>query len=104
MPVDNWLILAYIMIFSSVILCGLLPMILRLYNAHRRFHRYDLERRAIAYSCPNAFLRSQSIYSDVQVDIADLPTDYPSSYARIDSHEHPNIYEQIPFIDEDTSV
>jgi hypothetical protein len=93
MPTDDWLIFAYIMLFSSVILCGLFPMIFRLFNARRRFYRYTLERLAIEYSCPDAFLTSQSIYNDVQVDISDVQT-----FQAIDP------YEQIPFIDDDTSV
>jgi hypothetical protein len=87
MPIDYWLIFAYIMIFTSVIVCGIFPMILRLFNARRRFHQYDLERQAIEYSFPHAFLTSQSIYSDVQFD------------------NHPDYsHEQIPYIDEDTSI
>jgi hypothetical protein len=92
MPTDEWLILAYIMIFSSVILCGLLPMIYRLVHARRRFHRYNTERQLIEYSCPYALLTSQSIYSDVQSDESDLH--------QLDSP----IYAQIPFIDDDISV
>lgn len=42
MPIDDWLIFAYVMIFSSVVFCGILPMIFRLIN--------DRERQAIAYS------------------------------------------------------
>jgi Gpi18-like mannosyltransferase len=89
MLIDDWLIFAYIMIFSSVILCGFLPIIFRLYNARRRFHRYDLERQAIKYT----FLTLESIYSDVQIDTSDIQkADY------LDFHE------QIPYIDEDTST
>jgi hypothetical protein len=84
MPIDDWLVFAYIIIFTSVILCGIFPMILRLRNDRRRSHLYDLERQTIAYSCPHTFLTSQSIYSDI---------------------DHPDFQtEQIPYIDEDTSI
>ena len=97
MVIDEWLILAYIMLFSSIILCGILPIIIRLLTARRRFNRYQLERQAIEYSCPHAFLTRQSIYSDVQIDISDIE---PQSLQRINSHEQPTIYTQIPFIDD----
>ena len=42
--------LAYAMLFSSVIVCGLLPMVLRLLNARQRFHRNDLERQTMLHS------------------------------------------------------
>jgi hypothetical protein len=100
MPTDEWIILAYIMIFSSVILCGLLPMIFRLHNARQRFHRYDLERQAIEYSCPYAFLTLKSIYSDVQVDTSDIHNDIHP----VNSNEQSTLYTQIPFIDVDTPV
>jgi len=99
MPTDDWLIFAYIMIFSSVILCGLLPMIFRLYNDRRYFYRYNLERQSIEYSYPHAFLTLQSIYSDVQLDISDI---HNNNYQ--DFHEQSIIYAQIPFIDDDTSI
>jgi hypothetical protein len=101
MPTDYWLIFAYFMIFFSVVLCGIIPMIFRLLNARRRFHRYDLERQVIRYSCPHAFLTLQSIYSDVQLDISDIDD---QNFQRINSPEEPIIYEQIRFIDDDTSV
>lgn len=85
MPTDDWLIFAYIMLFSSIVFCGILPMIFRLINARQRFHRYDLEREMIEYSSPH-----QSIYSDLK----DIP------FARIVSL---NSVEQIPYIDEDIS-
>jgi hypothetical protein len=104
MPTDEWVILAYIMIFSSVILCGLLPMIFRLRTARQRFHRYDLERRAIEYSCPYAFLTLESIYSDVQVDTSVIHNDIHPDFQRINSNEQSTLYTQIPFIDLDTPV
>ena len=47
MPIDYWLIFACTMIVFSVILCGILPVIFRLYNARQRFHGYQLEPRAM---------------------------------------------------------
>ncbi len=76
MPTDAWLIFAYFMIFSSVILCGLLPMIFHLLNARQSFYRYNLERLEII----------------------------SENFQRIDSHEQSITYAQIPFIDDDISV
>jgi len=98
MPTDGWLIFAYFMIFSSVILCGILLMIFRLLNARQDFYRYSLERLAINYSCRHVLLTSQSIYNDVQLDI-----DH-EHFPCIDSHEQSITYVQIPFIDDDISV
>ncbi|CAF1439830.1 unnamed protein product [Adineta steineri] len=101
MLTDEWLILAYIMIFTSVILCGFLPMTFRLVNARRRFHRYDLERQAIEYSCPHAFLTSESIYSDVQLDISDLHNDTHLDFQRTNSNEQSiTPVTELPFIDD----
>jgi hypothetical protein len=77
MPTDAWLIFAYFMIFSSVILCGLLPMIFHLLNARQSFYRYNLERL--------------EIISDIN----------QQNFQRIDSHEQSITYAQIPFIDHD---
>lgn len=101
MPTDDWLIFAYVMIFSSIIFCGILPMLFRLLNVRRRFHRYDLERQAIEYSCPHAFLTLQSIYSDVQIDISEMDT---HDFHPMNSTEEPIVYSQLAFIDDDTSI
>jgi hypothetical protein len=84
MPVDNWLILALIMIFSSILFCAVLPIIIRLSIARRR-HRLELQE--IACSTPDVFLNTQSIYQNIEMN-------------NIDSHEHSIIYSQIPFIDD----
>ena len=75
MPADDWLIFAYVMIFSSVVFCGILPMIFRLIN--------DRKRQAIGYSYSSTFFPVESIYIDPMV----VPSDN-------DFYEH---------IDEDTS-
>ncbi|CAF0930755.1 unnamed protein product [Adineta ricciae] len=99
MPTDQWLILAYIMIISSVILCGILPMIFRLYNARRRFHRYDLERQVIEYSCLHNLTTSESIYNDLQMNISDLPQFMELDFAMFGGKE-----QSIPYIDDNTSL
>ena len=88
MPIDDWLIFAYVIMFTSVLLCGIIPAILRLRNDRRRFHRYKLERQAIEYSYPHIFLTTQLVNTDVQ-----YITDHPDLQ-----------YEQIPYIDDDTSI
>jgi len=88
MPVDDLLIFAYLMLSASIILCGLFPMISRLLNARRHFHRDETDRRLIRFSCPHAFLPGQSIYTDVQLDVLDIH--------RTDVN--------IPYIDEENSV
>jgi hypothetical protein len=100
MRTDPWLILAYMMIISSVILCGILPMILRLRNARRRFYRYDSERRAIEYSCFHALTTTESIYSDTQLDVSDFPHGADLSFQSVlQPKEQP-----VSFIDDDTDV
>jgi len=96
MPVDNWLILALIMIFSSIIFCGLLPMIIRLLISR---HRYRLELQQISCTTPDGFLNLQSFYHNIQIKTDD----------NMNSHERSVLYSQIPFIDDltkqdDTSV
>ncbi|UJR09768.1 hypothetical protein I4U23_013995 [Adineta vaga] len=99
MPTDDWLILAYIMIVSSVILCGIFPMIPRLLNARRRFYRYDLERQAIEYSCLHILTSSESIYNDLQIDVSDSPHFIDFQFQSFNTKE-----QSIPFIDDNTSV
>ncbi len=76
--------------FTSVLLCSITPVILRLRNDRRRFHRrYNLEQQALEYSFPHIiFLTSQLVDTDIQFD-----TDQPDLQ-----------YEQIPYIDDDTSI
>jgi hypothetical protein len=81
MPIDNWLILALIMIFISIIFCAILPMIIRLSIARQR---YRLEFQTIVCSSPDLFFNFQSIYPNIQPD----------------GHEHSIIYSEIPFIDD----
>ena len=81
MPIDNWFILALIMIFSSIIFCAILPMIIRLIIARHRHRRYRLELQEIAYSTPEIFPNVKLIYPNA-------------------SHEHSIIYSQLPFIDD----
>lgn len=88
MPIDNWLILALIMIFSSVICCALIPMIIRLLNARQRYRRYRLDLRDIESTSPDTFRRS-SITSDRQIKT---------------KHRDSLLFSQIPFIDDETSV
>jgi hypothetical protein len=90
MPVDNWLILALIMIFSSIIFCGVLPMIIRLLIARQRYQRYRIELQDIASSASDVYLNLQSIYANIELNKND----------DIDSHEHTILYSQIPFIDD----
>ena len=81
MSADYWLMLAYAMLFSSVMVCGLLPMVLRLLNARRRFHQSDLERQAMLHS--------------ILIDTADI---------RLGSYLHAaTTCATIPYID-DTSI
>ncbi|CAF1562263.1 unnamed protein product [Rotaria sp. Silwood1] len=93
---DNWMILAYVMIFSSIILCGLLPMILRLYNARQYFYHYNLE-----CSNSNEFIILQSNNSNKQLN---KYNQINQNFQRINSFEQPLIYTQIPFIDDDASI
>ena len=88
MPIDDWLVFAFLMLLTSVFLCGVLPVILRLRNDRQRFHRYDLERQTIVYSSPSVFLTSQSIYHDIQADL--------------DRFELPN--QPMPYIDDDITL
>ncbi|CAF0921575.1 unnamed protein product [Rotaria sp. Silwood1] len=90
MPIDNWLILALIMIFSSIILCGLLPMIIRLIIARRRYRRYRTEFEEIACSTPDVFSSSQLIYENTQIN----------NNEQNNSHEHSILYSRLPFIDD----
>lgn len=60
MPIDDWLIFAYVMIFTSVVFCGILPMIFRLINARRRFHRYYLERFAMEHSIDRMLIPNET--------------------------------------------
>ncbi len=62
MPIDNWLILALIMIFISIIFCAILPMIIRLSIARRRYH---LELHDIVYSHSNVYLNIHEHYSPI---------------------------------------
>ncbi|CAF1007916.1 unnamed protein product [Adineta steineri] len=98
MPIDNWFILALIMIFSSFLLCGLLPMVIRLIIARRRYRRYRIELQQIACSTPDAVINLQLIYHSIQMNTDD----------NLNFHEHSVLYSQIPFIDDlskdDTSV
>ncbi|CAF1288233.1 unnamed protein product [Adineta ricciae] len=99
MPIDNWLILALIMIFSSIIFCALFPMIIRLLLARRRYRRYRLELQEIAWSTPDAIINLQSIYRSI----------HPLTDENLQFHEHSILYSQLPFIDDltkddDTSV
>jgi hypothetical protein len=91
MPIDKWLIFALIMIFSSIIFCAVLPMIIRLSIARQRYRRYRLELEEIACSTPDVFLNLQSIYQTVQI---------PNNNENNDSLEHSILYSQIPFIDD----
>ncbi|CAF2802848.1 unnamed protein product [Rotaria sp. Silwood2] len=90
MPVDNWLILALIMIFSSIILCGILPMIIRLIIARRRYHRYLTEFQDIAGSTIDVSSNLQSIYHNAHIN----------NDEQINSHEHSILYSRLPFIDD----
>ncbi|CAF3559749.1 unnamed protein product [Rotaria sordida] len=90
MPVDNWLILALIMIFSSTIFCGLLPIIIRLLIARRRYRRYLVEFQDIECSTPDVFPNLESIYHDVQIH----------NDEQINCHEHSILYSRLPFIDD----
>lgn len=92
MPVDIWFILALIMIFSSILLCGILPMIIRLLNARKRYFRYLVEMNDIECSNPDAFLSLQSIYPDGQRLNHEQP---------IISHGRSFNYSNIPFIDDE---
>ena len=83
MPIDNWLILALIMIFSSIIFCGVLPIIIRLLIARKRYRRYRIELQDILCSTPDVYLASQLRPDD-----------------DCNSHEHSLLYSQIPFIDD----
>ena len=94
MPVDNWLILALIMIFSSIILCAILPIIIRLWIARQRYRRYRLDLELIEYAPSDLFSPRLSIYGDPQL---------VTSIRRTSGHESV-VYSQIPFIDEETSV
>jgi hypothetical protein len=99
MPVDNWLVLALVMIFSSIIFCAFLPMVVRLLTARRRYRRYRLELQEIAWSTPDAIFNLHSVYHSV----------HPRTDEDLYSHEHSILYSQVPFIDEltkddDTSV
>lgn len=94
MPVDNWLLLALIMIFSSVLLCGVLPMIVRLFIARRRYRRYRLDLQEIAEASPDLFGTLSSTHSDPQ----SMP------YERSGSRQYSIVYSQIPFIDDETPV
>lgn len=90
MPIDNWLILALIMIFSSVIFCGILPIIIRLSIARRRYRRYRLELQEIALSTPEISLNLQVIYQNIQRQMNE----------NLSSHEQSMILSQIPFMDD----
>lgn len=99
MPVDNWLILALIMIFSSIIFCAVLPMIVRLLIARRRHRRYRLELQEIAWTVPDAIFNLQPVYRTI----------HPPTDDSVFFHEHSVLYAQVPFIDDaarddDTSV
>lgn len=97
MPTDNWIILAYIMIFSSIVFCGLLPMILRLRNARQHYYHYNSDRRTIEQSGSHNLSTLKSIYTDVQQKIY-------QNLQRITSIEQPIIDGQIPYIDDETPV
>ena len=44
MPIDDWFVFAYCMLFSSIIICGLVPMFFRLLNARQRYYdRFQFE-------------------------------------------------------------
>lgn len=90
MPIDKWFILALMMMFSSVIFCGILPMIIRLFIARRRHRRYRLELREIALSTPEISLNLQSIYQNIQRQMNE----------NLSSHEQSIVLSQIPFIDD----
>ncbi|CAF2715718.1 unnamed protein product [Rotaria sp. Silwood2] len=92
------------MIFSSIILCGLLPMILRLFNARQHFYHYNLEHQNVECTNPNEFVTLQSNSSDVQLDLFDIHNKIYKNFQRINSFEQPIIYTQIPFIDDDNDT
>ncbi|CAF3306116.1 unnamed protein product [Rotaria socialis] len=98
MPTDYWMILAYVMIFSSIILCGLVPMILRLYNARQDFYHDHSVHQAAERSSRNACVNSKSNYGDEQLALSDI------NYQRLNSYDRPNNYTQIPFIDDEAFV
>lgn len=85
MPIDNWFILALIMIFSSVIFCAVIPMIFRLITARRRHHHYRIELHEIACSTPEI--------------LSNLPYEQRQAL-----YEHSVLFSQLPFIDDDTFV
>lgn len=91
MPIDKWFILALVMMFTSVLFCAILPMIIRLSIARRRYRRYRLELQQLALSTPEITLNLQSIFDHMQRQTSD----------DLHSHEQQSIvYSQIPFIDE----
>ncbi|CAF2047951.1 unnamed protein product [Rotaria magnacalcarata] len=98
MPTDYWMILAYVMIFSSIILCGLAPMVLRLYNARQNFYRDHSVHQTIERSSRNECVKSKFNYSDEQLALSNI------NYQRLNSYDKPINYTQIPFIDEDAFV
>lgn len=99
MPVDNWMILAYVMIFSSIILCGLLPMILRLYNARQHFYHYrdDDDDKDTGDSTRRRPSALKSNYNNIQLKVTDV------NFERLDSSKELILYTQIPFIDDDAN-
>ena len=98
MQTDYWMILAYVMIFSSIILCGLLPMILRLYNARQDFYYDHSVHQPIERSSRNECVNLKSNYSDEQLVLFNI------NFQRLNSSDKPIIYTQIPFIDDDAFV
>ena len=95
MLIDNWFILALVMIFSSILFCAILPMIIRLWIARRRFRRYRLDLQIIAESSPDMFVHRPSIYSNLSCQYDDQ---------RGQSRLNSIVYSQLPFIDDETAV
>ena len=94
MPIDNWFLLALIMIFSSIIFCGILPIIIRLLIARRRYRRSRLDLQAISRAPADLFQRRTSIEIDPNL----------SDFLQTNVRQSNVVYSQIPFIDDETSV
>lgn len=85
MPVDDWFILALLMIFCSIIFCAILPMTIRLLIARQRFRRARLEAQS---TCRRSIVNDPNLIQ----------------FIRRDSRLNSMFYSQIPFIDDETSL
>ncbi|CAF0886270.1 unnamed protein product [Didymodactylos carnosus] len=104
---DNWYKFSLIILVSSVICCGLIPIFLRLWLARKRYYRYCAERSLIEQCMPFAFNIQKSIYSDLTPELCtsiSFQHETPTTPVSESNQLYSTIYSEIPFIDSKDGV